>query len=375
MLDTVVLTIPANRFRVQNPERFSPPSSILWQPGNYLIRCVNNPTAQDKKDGWYKPRLTLIKRPGKVPFDIPLRIEFSAPKLLFLNNIDELEETDFETVLKTLKVRMREMGVDVPLEILRTAPVSVFHASKNIILKDGYTASFAINELQKISLSRRLDMNKADFRNEGQALQYYTNSYAFVAYDKMRDITKPKNRAIDKDKTGYQLSLFEQIKQRSATPEILRIEVRMTKKPKMLSVLDKLEFNKAATFENIFNKMLCQQMITYCWKEFLGNNTLFLFDMSSGPQQIFREIVENAPGITTKEAIYLLGLKVLCRDTGGIRQFRRLLEEYFSDRTWYRLAKNLKRLNSFSRIENTHGWYRQIQEDLRSFKSVKASSL
>ena len=64
MLDTVILTIPRGFYRLR-PEAFTPNANILKTSGNYLVKCVNNPTATDKKEGFYKPRITLMKRPTK----------------------------------------------------------------------------------------------------------------------------------------------------------------------------------------------------------------------------------------------------------------------------------------------------------------------
>ena len=43
--------------------------------------------------GRYFPRLTLIKQQIAAGFRLTLRIEFSAPKLLLANNLDELESS------------------------------------------------------------------------------------------------------------------------------------------------------------------------------------------------------------------------------------------------------------------------------------------
>jgi len=61
MLDTVIIKIPRGSYDLK-PEYFVPNANILRTSGGYLIKCVNNPTATDKKNGIYRPRLTLVKR-------------------------------------------------------------------------------------------------------------------------------------------------------------------------------------------------------------------------------------------------------------------------------------------------------------------------
>ena len=105
MIDTIVLTIPEESFIINKHEKFSPSTKNLFYPNYYGLgarsnfSCVQNPTKPELRSGNYKPRLTVTKRMSKGEFKIVLRIEFSIPKLLFGNNFDEIEETDFRSAL------------------------------------------------------------------------------------------------------------------------------------------------------------------------------------------------------------------------------------------------------------------------------------
>jgi hypothetical protein len=88
------LTLDRAYFEVLVPERFNPselkpPYYSLRSRGNFT--CVQNPVKSDLQAGRYFPRLTLIKQQIAAGFRLTLRIEFSAPKLLLANNLDELE--------------------------------------------------------------------------------------------------------------------------------------------------------------------------------------------------------------------------------------------------------------------------------------------
>ena len=96
MLDSIKLTLDRAYFEVLLPERFNPselkpPNYSLRSPGNFT--CVQNPVKSDLPAGRYFPRLTLIKQQIAAGFRLTLRIEFSAPKLLLANNLDELESS------------------------------------------------------------------------------------------------------------------------------------------------------------------------------------------------------------------------------------------------------------------------------------------
>src|SRR3989344_1989547 len=113
MLDTVILTIPRGFYRIPKPFMFTPNAEILRGPGNYLVKCVNNPTATDKRNKVYRPRMTLMKRMTRNGTELPLKIEFSVAKMLYGNNVEELQEKDFESVVRALCKAMDEMGVVV----------------------------------------------------------------------------------------------------------------------------------------------------------------------------------------------------------------------------------------------------------------------
>ena len=124
---------------------------------------INNATKEQKEDKTkYYPRVAGIKQGYKKI----VKIEFSVPKLIFLNNLDELEEKDFDEVINTLHERLKEMNVYIEKKRLRVAEVSAIHFGKNIILKDGYTPSYVISELEKININKHFDVTKTRFMSD-----------------------------------------------------------------------------------------------------------------------------------------------------------------------------------------------------------------
>lgn len=363
MLDTVILTVPLGSFRAKS-EMFTPNADILKARGNYLVKCMNNPTAADKKQGMYKPRLTLVKRMTKNGTECPLKIEFSVPKLLYGNNVEEVEEQDFSKVVSALARSLQTMGVTVSEENLRKAKVSGFHPSKNVELSEGYTSSFVITELHKIDVSQKMDLNRDSFRNSGHSLQFYTNSHSLVIYDKVQDLKKPDKRAADKDQNALQRSLFEPLTKKETGKQILRIEARLVKRVKMNATLKRLGFAENPTFEDVFKKDLCQSILLDYWEELITSKNLFLFDVESNPKKTLDAIFKNKPNISPKEALYLVGLRVMSKQ--GIRDTRAIVERYATPRTWYRIAEDLSFLDKISG-KIYHGWVKQIRDALGAF--------
>ena len=368
MIDTVVLSISAEKFVCVKDDK-----ALEWDlhsKSRGFEKHVKHQTAIQRVDGIYRPRLRLIRRPGK----LFMQMEFSVPKLLFRNNVDEVCENDFEKVICTLKKRLEDFGVMISEQNLIEADVSVFHPSKNFILSDGYTSSGVIKELNKINLTRRMDLTKDTFRNEGQSLQYYTNSHSLVIYDKLKDLKKPQKRAIDKDQTFYQTSLFDELDKKKET-EILRIEVRLSKKIKMNSIMQKIGEDKNPSFQGIFKEEICQKIVKLYWDELILEKNLFIFSLASDPVQTMNKILKNYPSIKPKELVYLVGLQALCKSEEGTRELRMALERIGSSRTWFQRARDLKKLNDMQSIDDCHSWVKQIINQLDDFKSVKLKDL
>ena len=155
MLDTVVLTLARPRFEIIEPERFSPSANVLLLPpvgSRGKFTCVQNPIKADLQIGCYLPRLTLVGRIHSNGFVVTLRIEFSVPKLILGNNFDELEPRDFADVLDVLYETLIGMGIKVSRDVLRKAPVSAIHYSKNIAFRN-YHNLFDGDELSWIGLT------------------------------------------------------------------------------------------------------------------------------------------------------------------------------------------------------------------------------
>jgi len=368
MIDTIILSLPQKAFSGDKLKNLG--WDLHSRSGEFQKFVKNQKTAQ-KKDGIYRPRPRWINR----GYSGLLQFEFSIPKLIFGNNVDEVFEKDFGIVLQTLQVRLRDFGLWLDEEFLRSASVSAFHPSKNILLSDSYMASGVIKELGKINFTQKMDLTRDSFRNDGHSIQLYANSHSLVVYDKITDLAKPRGRAIDKNQTPMQLSLFQQFKKQEKPPEVLRIEARLSDKRKMNAVLEKNGFAKNPTFEDIFKENVCKKIISSYWNEMVVKENLFLFGLSSGPKQTLKNITKSYPGIKPKEAAYLVGLDQLCKDGDGIRELRGTLEKQATRRTWYRIANDMKKLNVIQNPAHCHGWIGQVRDQLEAFQPLKIDDL
>ncbi len=349
MIDTIVLTLKQGMFTILQHDYFSPSTEGLYKQADYYrlggrsnMVCKQNPTPSELKAGIYKPRLTVTKRINRQhQFEITMKVEFSVPKLLYGNNFDEVEDADFDKVIQILKQKLRAMGVMIFEHLLISAPVSAIHYSKNIALTDYSTPYTYLERLSKANINQRLDLNQTDFRNEGHSLKYRANSFEVVFYDKLKDLSKAKvseKRAEEKD-NAMQLNLFEEIKIKKPF-EVLRMEVRLNKKQKLIQILKLIDIQSEPTFKTLFNKDTAQKVLFHYLDEIEAGYPLLLLYSSNEPKTFITEFMIQNPKVSLKKVLQVLGLRILLTDI-GIREFREITKRY--DKTnWYRLQKELK---------------------------------
>ena len=349
MIDTIVLTFKQDMFNIMHHDYFSPSTEGLYKPEDYYrlgrrsnMVCKQNPTPSELKAGIYKPRITVTKRLNRQrQFEITMKIEFSIPKLLFGNNFDELEETDFEKVIQKLKYTLRSMGVFVFEYRLINATVSTIHFGKNIALIDYTTPYTYIKILSKANINQRLDLNQTDFRNEGQSLKYRANSFEIAFYDKIKDIQKARvseKRAEEKD-NHIQLNLFKEVKVKEPF-EVLRIEIRLNKKQKLIQILKLIGIDEPPTFKMLFSKSTAQKILMHYINEIEASYPKILSYTATNPKDFLTELILHNPRVPPKKALQMLGLRVFLTEN-GIRDFREMFRR--QDKTnWYKLQAELK---------------------------------
>jgi len=336
MIDTVCLLIPKENMMYLSGVA----SWELYAKTEQYEKYIRNPSKAEKDTGKYFPRLTGYKRRFSQKDNI--RIEFSVPKLLYLNNLDELEDKDFPEVIETLQERLKTMGVKVFKSILENASVSSVHFSKNILLEDGYTANHLISEMNKVNLKKTFDFAKTRFMNDGQSLYAHTTSHQLVIYDKIADLGKDKKRAIDKDQTLLQRSLFEEFNKEKELQEVIRFEIRLSQKQKLNKVIEAFGYQKNPAFKQVFNMEMSKRIVTDYWKKIIKERGLGIFSVSLSIKDILRTLFLADKTLKPKQAIFLLGLFMLARDENGMRQLRTIVSKRSNERTWYRIAKDMQ---------------------------------
>ena len=156
MIDTVVLLLSSDMYKITDPDKFVPSARWITNSSTSAVHGIQskqNPTKKELLAGIYKPRLTLCYRTNaRNTLVIVLKIELSLPKLFYGNNFQELKGKDLQPLLQKLSDTLGQMEVIVAPSDLARAPLVAVHYSKNIVLKDGSTPYHYINKIKESNI-------------------------------------------------------------------------------------------------------------------------------------------------------------------------------------------------------------------------------
>lgn len=352
MIDTIVLMLNRDDFRIKNHDNFTPSTEGLYYPPytslgkNGFIKCTYNPTKNDIGKHGYLPRLTVFKAVRRGGIKIFMNIEFSIPKLLFGNNFSEVEESDFGEICWKLHDALLNMGIVTSgIKIISNSQVSTVHYSKNIVLTDYSTPYTYLRELAKINAPKYWDTNQSDFRNEGHLLKFHGNDYEVVFYDKLKDLNQAKKserRAVEKD-NYIQLGLFDELKTEQPF-EVLRVEIRLNSKKRIQKQFSIVGISESDfTFCNIFRMDYAKTLIKHTFEELVKKYPRYTTSSHESLEKRFIEMQLSNPNLSIRKLLTLFASSLLI-DEVGVRKFRDLTKQT----NWYRLNRDLRELKDIS---------------------------
>lgn len=372
MIDTVALTLSPHHVRFLDMDVFTPSARGLLTPPYYPIRrggmaCHYNPTRKDMERFGYMPRLTLSKRPTQGGFAVFLRVEFSAPKLLYGNNFDELENADFPAVCEKLRQQLAHMKILVPLAALQSAEVSAIHFSKNLPLTDYTSCSMVIREIAKGSVTKQLDGTKTDYRNDGSSIRFHASRHEVIVYDKLKDLERGKVS----DKRAFEPHNFMQLNLLDFTLpkqfEVLRIEARIGNRQKLRQLLDKLGCTGPLTFQALFSAAISQTILKDYWRLIMPDMPI-LAASGFASDELYNAIQKSDPTTKPAKILQMVGALAVTHRV-GMGGLRALMEGRGTARTWQRMKQDLGQLALLSKMR--FSTLQVAERHLAEFKPLK----
>jgi hypothetical protein len=376
MIDTVILILRKNQYRITHPEKFTPNARLILDTNAPGISAKQNPTKKELSAGIYKPHLTLSNRiTANGSFEPLLKIELSLPKLFLGNNFDELKNKDFLLLTQKMVAILQKMGIETTEKEIAQAPLSGIHYSKNIALTDGSTPYHYINKIKEANVKLSLDVNQTDYRNDGHSYKWHCNSYEVVFYDKIRDLEKAQlssKRALERD-SALQLNFLDRFATRRKL-EFLRMEVRLNKRKKINQLFKSLNIKSNLTFKSLFKSSISKKILLHYLDEIESKRSI-LIDYKPDPLRLGSEgqadksllaaLIINNPHLSTHKILQLFGLKKAL-DVCNARELRGMFAKS-QQRSWMRLIADANKIN-LPGIQSPFGI---IREQLNKFKSVK----
>ena len=167
-----------------------------------------------------------------------------------------------------------------------------------------------------------------------------------------------------------QLNLFDYLKQKKPF-EVLRYEIRLNKRQKIISILNKIKYNAQPIFKNIFNENLARDILLYYINE-MENMSPKLPDFESmNYKDFFESILLANQNLRLSQALEITGFKALICEV-GVREFRQLISR-FGNYQWYKLNSKFKKLKYKNKLDIFSFLRKEISEFklLRSFDNDK----
>lgn len=345
MIDTIKLCHTIYETRWPKISKHFPNLTIS---SNGITRSILNPTNSDKKKGVYKPKITLVKRPNSGLLEIIL--EFSAPKLIFGNNFEEISTEDFPILYKEIQKIFLGFGILLTIEDIMRLEVRKVDFCKNIPLSKYIFPTSVINYISKGDFPLNKDVQKTDFRNGGQILHIHTNSVDIALYDKILDLKQSnisEKRSFEKD-YYCQKDLLKNI---DNLPQILRFEIRINSVKYL-----KKEFqttNKVKLSDLTTTKQAVQTLLNY-WGWLLDKvPKLQIYSHSS-----FNDLLNSSrKGFTPLSTLAYVGVQAILAENYDLRAFRVFFEKQYGKHSWNRIKPFLEPINNnylkeFVLIEN-----------------------
>lgn len=354
MIDTIVITMTMRNL-------LGPEGNIeeVWSSWNRhtsrgYTTYSRNPTAEEQEAGTF-PRLTGYRAVGQHRGIAMVNLEFSVPKLVLGNNLEELKEEQADEMLRILSDKLRGMGFEPHREALSRASVAKVHFSKNFLLPREFTASYVVLQLHKAYVNRRFEHREVRYRNNGEQMSIYTKSYSLEFYDKSAEMEHG---------VGGDLVIDSQ-------RNVLRYEVRLTKKRKMKTLFNLLGFSPEPTLREVLSKERSQAVLKHYWEEVIARDSHVLFSQHVSAQELLRQILIVRPSIKARRALTLLGLVTMCRDEGGIGQTRNQLSQRLGPMSWPPIVRDLHEIAGDLRNLRHEPWYEEIERQLEAYEPIQ----
>ena len=192
----------------------------------------------------------------------------------------------------------------------------------------------------------RLDLTKTDYRNEGQAVVYHSNSFELKVYDKIKDLEQSnksgEKRSLEKQ-NKYRPDLFNYTNYKTTLNDlqVLRIEGRFVRR-KLKSLFARLKISSKFTFKDLFKKEVSKAILVDYFKQITADLYILHFDLDK-IDNLLTTIRNQNPNIKPAKILQLIGFIQTVQSLGN-RGAR--VELNVPNHQWYKFQREVKQIKS-----------------------------
>jgi len=353
-MDTVIIKV--RKFQILRPERFTPEykartyrglsESEQFSQKNYLRSFLLTPGPHDD----YLPKIVIYESTAGLAKKIiyTMAITFSVPKLIYGIGLEEAAPADLEKTCNLLEMRLRQVGIILKADTIRTARVYAVHFCKNVLLPRDIRMQEIVRELQKLDVNATVDITGKEFKNGGNVLTVHSGVRQYSFYEKIADIRRPKNKRFDKSDDGREREILERL--HLGKRQVLRYEYRLTRQStveKEIREVLRFDEDRPILFLNLFAPDLWRAMVMRSWRRLIDRqvNRLAL-NTEKDPVRILSAVLtafketgaQSAHSLNKALATY--GLVRLIQEHGA-KAATNSIREVWSDRHSERLTARI----------------------------------
>ncbi len=353
MPDTTVLTIPKGQYGVLDIFRFKPyfyPINSLdrYERVNFLNenkgikKYIQNPPASLRNKGIVYPNLHIDERVKEGIYACDLKVSFSCPKIIWGHSFEEITEAYFQTLVETLQIRLKNMGVEVSIEALKNAVVHTLHYCANIMFPSEEEARMFLNRLHKTSLKAWFENNKKTFSNDGQAVRFHTDIFEIVFYLKYYDVLEKGNRSVGRKTTLQEKEIAKRLIKEGKIPPVVRLEIRMNGTRSVRNHLRAaLGIDKQYwTFEEVFSSLHSRSTLKYYWDQIINDPVNLICLTTVLDEDICEKVVNKYTDEKIKGIAEPMGLFYLTKSLGA-KRIKALTMLRQNRKAWYDKRKKI----------------------------------
>jgi hypothetical protein len=374
-IDTITLTLAPTDIIIGDTARFTPNAATVLGADarnmgqNKYISAKCNPTRQEVATYGYLPYVTLYKALRSGGLSAGLRVQFSATKLLYGNNFDELETSDFVAVCRRLLESLAYYGITIQggLQTLATARVAGVHYAKNFVFTDYTTARDLIQELQKCDVNSWRSVSTSDYSNNGYGYKTHSKYHELAFYDKLAELRKDKRgQGLFDTDAQTQLGLFNN-RQMVKPFEVLRMEVRLNNARVIKQQLTKAKLEPSLKLNDICSQGYSKAVLACHLRGLYEAYPKITEATVEDPLQLLSDLYVQNPKRSMSTIVNAVGLYVLSKHSGT-----RAMKDVVGSKGTQALMRLSKRANGELRYHSQKAEVFQVLErDLNNFNPVR----